>query len=183
MNKNEINEMIEAIEVLKDCQIDLDQVIERIRGAVQGTPEESTADAYTLPALTMIAREEGHGYLGKESGNLDSLMRDLDEIVQEQIALNEEAGFDVLEPGTHSHHPDATATECDLEQPDPTPEEVTQKVLKDSSEYAQKVIEESVSVVTRIENAALGIDGTEIDPSRQVKIHDQPDRVRDGDCS
>ena len=26
MNKNEINEMIETIEVLKDCQIELDQV-------------------------------------------------------------------------------------------------------------------------------------------------------------
>lgn len=126
MDNREIQDLIETVETLKDCQIELDQVIDRIRMAVQGSSAESTADVYTLPGLMMISHEEGHGYLGRELGNLDALMRDINEVVEEQIALNEEA-----------------------------------------------------DVVTQIEDAALGIDSTEIDESKQVKVHDQPDRVRD----
>ena len=51
---------------------------------------------------------------------------------------------------------------------EPTPEEVTQQVLKASSEYAQEVIEKS----------AQG-GGTEVDSSKQVKWDDQPEKVRE----
>ncbi len=213
-NKIDIDGMIEAVEVLKDAQIELDEVITKIREAVRGTPVEGAFKAYTLPSLSMIAHEEDHEYMGRDSGNLDALMRELNEITEEQIALGEEEGDGWSE---QNRNPDADGQEQGPEVVKgyhPTEElihqprvytgagvEIENPLYIDSMEgrkVGEKIVQwegapgigRHVYLITRMDGSGVyGIkegetgvespDPTDLDPSRQVKMHDQPDRVRD----
>lgn len=154
-NKIDIDGMIEAVEVLKDAQIELDEVITKIREAVRGTPVEGTFKAYTLPSLSMIAHEEDHEYMGREGGNLDALMRELNEITEEQIALVEERASEKIER-----------------------EDIGDAELA----HLEETEDQDPGGYSEADNPSNGWEvpeGLKIDESKQVKLHDQPDRVRD----
>lgn len=243
-NKIDIDGMIEAVEILKEAQIELDEVIQKIRDAVRDTPVGGTFHAYTLPSLSMISHLEDHQFMGREMGNLDDLMRELNEITEEQIALRDEgksseeieredigdAELDLegdddpevrrgRESGCHSVEKDADDV-IEVEVPDvikgyhPKEElihqplvytgagvEIKNPLYIDSIEnrkVGEQLVEwdgapgcgRHVYLITRMDGSGVygikqgeageeGPDPTDVNPSRQVKIHNQPDRVRD----
>jgi hypothetical protein len=213
-NKIDIERMIEAVEILKEAQIELDEVIQKIRDGVRDTPVGGTFHAYTLPSLSMIAHEEDHQFMGREMGNLDDLMRELNEITEEQIALRDEgktseeieredigdAELDLEEEVVKGYHPKEELIHQPLVYTG-AGVEIKNPLYIDSienREVGEKLVEwegapgigRHVYLITRMDGSGVygikqgeageeGPDPTDVNPSRQVKIHNQPDRVRD----
>lgn len=149
------NELVESVEMLEAAQIDLDQVTEKIRQAVRGTSAESTADAYTIPGLSMISHEEGHGYIGREMGNLDALIREIEEVIEEMNT-------------------------ADIEKPEAAEERVMAAGLAVTNGGPKKEQDpDEVSSGMEEAEAEFMSRGTELDKSKQVNWDDQDPKVRE----
>lgn len=66
----------ERIVLLEEARECLNEAIDLIKQAVQGTSLEDRAESYVLPSLTMCASDE-HDYLGSQPCNIAEMIQAL----------------------------------------------------------------------------------------------------------